>query len=150
MRNVLLFLLMMVMLSCNRIGSEKVYEHWNKGNVDSFGAYINNKEQLRLSVYNDNGLLRYMLIQHTDTVLRSSENASIYQKWHLYLDDDNNFWVDSSDIGTWVWIKEDNNRYQKFMIEQRPKGLRIPALFIDKMSDSHKTSFLNHSTQIYH
>ncbi len=123
-----------MVLSC-RDNKYKVVHSWGKGIVDSFGRYIDENDGVTLNVYDEDGLLRYNLILHKDTVLRSSENASIYQNWFLFLDDKKNLWVESSDIGLWVWVNNKNG-YVKYDINSRPGDIKVPEQFFKLLPDA--------------
>jgi hypothetical protein len=127
-----IFIILSLIFLCSCKNQPKIYHNWTKGYINLFGKYINDKEHLQLVVYDENGLLRYNLVNNKDTDLKSNENASIYQQWFLYLDENKYLWVESSDIGIWVWSRSSNNQYQKFDIDKRPKSCKIiPKQFLD-------------------
>jgi hypothetical protein len=140
MKKINLFITLFIVITCGcRDYDYKVYKDWKGGYLDTFGKYIMQKEPTTLDVYNAKGLLRYSLIVNKDTALKSKENASIYQRWFLYLDEQRNLWVESSDIGVWVWCKSANGKYHKFYIDERPNSCKaIPKQFLDAMPEGRK------------
>jgi hypothetical protein len=115
--------------------SEKTDLHWKKGAVNEFGSYVTPDKNISLEVYEEDDLLKYRLINEADTVY-SKERASIFQNWSLYLDENNNLWVSSSDIGMWVWIK--GSKYQRYNVDEQSSEIAIPEGFIKLLPDSHK------------
>ncbi len=133
-------LILMSLAGCRY--SEKTDLHWKKVAVEEFGSYITPDKKISLEVYEEDDLLQYRLINGADTV-SSNERASVFQRWSLYLDENDNLWVSSSDIGMWVWIK--GSKYQRYDLDEQPSGIAIPEEFIKLLPDSHKKYLKKHS-----
>jgi hypothetical protein len=100
--------------------------------IRDYGTYFDKKADLRLILGENNGLLKYSLVQKRDTIINQNENASIYQNWFVYMDGDKNLWICSSDIGIWVWLNKKEG-YKKFDISN---NTRVPKKFFSALPTS--------------
>ena len=141
MKVCIVIMMFIAAIGCNN--RNNIHTNWNSGYVNSLGKYINEQKDLSLDVYQEKGLLRYQIVIGKDTVLKSNENSSIYQRWFIYLSDDEKLWVESSDIGCWVWMKDDENIYRKLHLQNRPKDLKIPKPFLDSLPQNLKKILIN-------
>lgn len=136
MRNYLCLLFFSLLIcSCRKTSSTQHY--LTDSIIRDYGKYIDQKTGLTLVVWNKDGLLKYSLIKKRDTILIQNENASIYHNWFLYMDKNDNLWVSSSDIGSWVSLNE-NGKYKKVDIVSAPKHVLIPKRFFSELPDGLK------------
>ncbi|HEY2720929.1 MAG TPA: hypothetical protein VGI82_04350 [Chitinophagaceae bacterium] len=63
-----------------------------------------------VTVIDKEGLLNYTFTTaYGDTLIKSKEHPSVYQGWLIYWDSlTQKLWVQSSDIGIYVWQKNEN------------------------------------------
>lgn len=127
-------LLIILFISCK--SNEIKIQKWKEGIIDSEGLYIDKMSQWKLKVYRDDGLLKYFVYEGKDTVIRSNENISAYQNWYFYVDSNKNLWIESSDVGPWVWIKQANYKYSRFEINNIPLNVTIPKAFYQRLPKS--------------
>ena len=120
--------------ACKNNG-KKIHKFLKGQLIQSFGIYIDKANNQILEVSNNNGLLKYSFLVKKDTIIKNVENTSVYLNWGLYLDTSNNLWVNSSDIGSWVWLKK-NGTYVKQTIKSLPKTIKIPVKFYNSLSIS--------------
>lgn len=78
-----------------------------------FGVYCDG--ELSIKVYAKDGYLKYEVYNKGDEILFCQDmNISIYQRWGLFLDNNKNLWVFSSDVGHCIWERDSGTgRYRK-------------------------------------
>jgi len=110
----LTFLVSFLFYNCSN--SLPIYDNWHGDIAERRGKYIFKEKHLELDLFDEDGIFCYFLIQNkTDTLVRTQENASIWHSYFLYLDDEENLWVSSGDIGDWVWLKTDGTYTKHFL-----------------------------------
>ena len=91
-----------------------IVANWGGGPIDRFGEYRMLNNRVVIFVSKKNNVLQYIVEnQAGDTIIQTHENSSIFQRWMLFWDKKDNFWVSSSDIGNFVWKKNDQGVYIK-------------------------------------
>jgi len=99
MKICIVILLALTLNSCNsQIGN------WQKRGITRYGSY--SIDSLTIDIYEENNYLKYELKDDKGKVLIENDmNISVYQSWGLFLDNERNLWVFSSDIGDAVWMR---------------------------------------------
>ncbi|NOS93403.1 MAG: hypothetical protein HOP30_15900 [Cyclobacteriaceae bacterium] len=103
-------ILILALQSCSELTCD-----WSGGVITDYGSYCNN--DLKIKVYEDSNYLRYeVLNQKGNVVIKTDMNISKFQRWGLFLDEQKNLWVLSSDVGDAVWkLDSSTGRYNKKM-----------------------------------
>ena len=101
MRLCILVVLIFVAQSCK----EPAACDWKGGEITDYGTYCNS--DLKIKVYEEDNYLRYeMRDKKDDVTVKYDMNISVFHHWGLFLDNDRNLWVFSSDIGGSVWKRD--------------------------------------------
>lgn len=91
--------LILIALSCKESACD-----WKGGEITNYGNYCNS--HVKIKVYEKDNYLKYeMRNREEDIIISNDENISVVHRWALFLDDEKNLWVFSSDIGHSCWIK---------------------------------------------
>ncbi|MFM7854925.1 MAG: hypothetical protein ACKO96_24100 [Flammeovirgaceae bacterium] len=86
-----------VLQSCNEPACD-----WKGGEITDYGTYCN--DDFKINVYEKDNYLKYEVRnKKEDVIIRQNVNISIVHHWGLFLDNDKNLWVFSSDIGDSIW-----------------------------------------------
>ncbi len=107
-----------------------VVSSFKGGYISRYGQYTTEAGAYTIEVSeHPKGLLIYSVSNQDGAVLIDSDKADvavlIYQKWRLYWDKSTEYlWLDSSDRGIFVWIKQEDGSYTHNTYS--PKG--IPSL----------------------
>jgi hypothetical protein len=100
MRLCILFVLIFAVQSCKEPSCD-----WKGGEIIDYGTYCNN--DLKIKVYEEDNYLRYEIRNSKDEIIiKNDMNVSIVQHWGLFLDNEKNLWVFSSDVGTGIWERD--------------------------------------------
>ncbi|MDL5050859.1 hypothetical protein QQ054_33205 [Oscillatoria amoena NRMC-F 0135] len=100
MRFCVLLVLIFVTQSCKESAC-----NWSGGEITDYGTYCNG--DLKIKVYEEDSYLRYeMRDKKDDVAVKYDMNISVVHHWGLFLDNDKNLWVFSSDIGDAVWKRD--------------------------------------------
>lgn len=104
-------------LDC-RSGSKDTMSDYQGVLINKLGTYRIEKMKYKLHVgMNDDKILWYVVRDDVgEEIIKSIEQASCLQKWSLYWDTNNWLWVESSDIGGFVWKKEKNGSYKQYPV----------------------------------
>lgn len=88
-------------------------DDYSGGFIRNYGTYKIKKKGSVIDVdKNSDGILTYQVRDDSGKLMiESNENASVYQRWFLYWDKDENLWVNSSDVGCSVWKKNNHGLY---------------------------------------
>ena len=87
------------------------------GFISKYGRYTTEPGKYTIDVSeHPRGILKYHVCKQDGTILIDSNKSDIavgiYQKWRLYWDNDTEYlWIDSSDRGIYVWIKQADGSY---------------------------------------
>lgn len=91
-------------ISCANQNDSKLYLNWEDPFIEELGTYTINNDTLK--VYVENSIIKFELKNQSNQILlKSTTQPSIYHRWFLYFDDDNNLWFYSGDIGIDLYIK---------------------------------------------
>lgn len=92
-------------------------ENWQGGKIDRPGEYDIQKGGYKILVTDDSNLIKYTVLNSKgETIIRSNDNVSAFQRWALFWDSVGNLWVQSSDIGDAVWKPVGQDKYKKEFI----------------------------------
>jgi len=119
------------------------HNNWEGGAITRFGKYYFKNTKNVISVFQENGILKYEMSRKDSAILiESKERASVYQGWALFWDNRNSrLWIQSSDIGIFVWSHETSTNgfteivitpNKKNMIKNIPKGFYSLLPELDK------------------
>jgi len=98
MRLCILLLLIYASPSCKK-------SRWESGEITNYGTY--NNTDLKIKVYEENSYLKYEVRnEKNEVVIKNDDNLSVVHQWGLFVDDDKNVWVFSSDIGDAIWKRD--------------------------------------------
>jgi hypothetical protein len=88
-------------------------DDYKGGFVRNYGVYKIKQDGYVINVDKDpDGILIYQVYDSSgNLIIESNEKASVYQRWFLFWDKDDNLWVHSSDVGCSVWRKKDLGLY---------------------------------------
>lgn len=105
---------LLIASSCNN-ENESVIVNWDGGLIKKQGIYKLQDQQYTIYVEIDSNRILHYSVQDTTgiEIIRSVEHPSALQRWCLFWDHNENLWVESSDIGGFVWKKDDNGKYQQ-------------------------------------
>ncbi len=104
---VFLLLLLLTITAC------KNNKQWSGGEINTAGNYKYGDLEIIVEK-NDRAVDYSMLNLKGDTLVKSENRFSPFQRWALYLDDDKTLWVFSSDIGDICWKKDSvSHKYVK-------------------------------------
>ncbi|MEO9964790.1 MAG: hypothetical protein ABJF11_03310 [Reichenbachiella sp.] len=125
-RYVLFALVTLVTSNCKNTIDES-----NNRAISELGIYTYKNENLKIIAYEDKHALKYIMLDSTyNVLLRDNFKISLFHNWGLYLDENKNLWVLSSDIGHSCWIYNDSTNtytnqvlYGKIDEYSLPKGL---------------------------
>ena len=119
MKNMMLFILCLT--SCSNTSC-----NWTKGEIVEFGTYCNS--EFGVKVYEKNNFLMYEVRNNdNEIVIEQDDNISVFHHWGLFLDNENNFWVFSSDIGIGVWKKDSiTGKYTKMNFDRKVTKDDVP------------------------
>ncbi|RFZ90388.1 hypothetical protein D0C36_21590 [Mucilaginibacter conchicola] len=127
MKPILLISMFLMLCACRHTAAVK---NWQKGYIDRLGTYTNEKENLTLHTWEEDGLLRYQLSKAGKVLVSDDEHASIYSRWFAWLDNEDQLWIYSGDIGPWVWLKNKSGNYQKYQLTALPPGVYPPPVMM--------------------
>jgi hypothetical protein len=95
----LIFCFCITCFSCNEANNDRA--------IKELGIYTFEKDKVKLIVYRENFLLKYLMIDDEfNVLLKHNNNISLMQNWGLYLDENTTLYVLSSDIGHSRWVKQ--------------------------------------------
>ena len=94
--------------------------------ADKPGVYHIIPADTTLSVGVDkNGIVRFTVSDaNGNVVMQSDVNASAYSRWKIYCSKSRELWLNSRDIGIYVWVPQDDGRYKRaaaFDLNKVPK-----------------------------
>ena len=102
MRFYVLFILIFILQACNDKDSTC---DWQGGEITDFGTYCN--YDIEIIVYEDGNFMRYEAWNKDGEMLfKYNKNISTIHHWGLFLDNDMNVWMFSSDVGGSIWEKD--------------------------------------------
>ncbi len=79
------------------------------------------------------------------SVIRSVNRFSATQRWHLFWDHDDRFWIQSSDIGSFVWQKTKQGQYKQNPVSDNEKLIKkMPDEIYDAMPNVMKRRWLKY------
>jgi hypothetical protein len=85
---------------------DTLYPSWRGGIIKHFGTYTFPKRDLELTIRKDKDLMDFELKNRKGKVLiHSPKNMTIYESWGIFLDSRNNFYLHSTDIGDFKWVR---------------------------------------------
>jgi len=100
MKIYIMIILALVLNSCRSQTGD-----WQKKGITQYGNY--SVDSLTIDVYEESNYLKYDVKNNKGEVLIENDmNISVYQSWGIFLDNERNLWVFSSDIGDAVWIRD--------------------------------------------
>jgi hypothetical protein len=87
------------------LGSCSSEPEWKGGIITEAGVYDNG--MLKVVVKDQDYALSYLMVRsNRDTLFCSDREFSSFHRWALHLDNENNLWIFSSDIGHACWKKD--------------------------------------------
>jgi len=96
--------LLVLMASCDQKREKK---NWDGGKIELPGSYHYDLKNLTLNISLEDNLVRYNLIDSLgNKLLETKDDINSYQRWALFLDENESLWVLSSDIGNAYWKKD--------------------------------------------
>lgn len=126
-------LLLIMLAFCTNQETPRLYENWEGKFIEEVGIYT--FDSYSLSVLVEEETLRFELRSESDqTLVQSNSSPSIYHRWFLYVDDDNNIWFYSGDTGIDLYINMIDMyeyRYVDFFDDEEMK--KIPEEFKNKL-----------------
>jgi len=101
--------------------------NWPGGAIVEYGNYCNS--EFSIDVFEHNLELRYEVRDRDRNLLvKEDVSISVVQHWGLFMDNDGNFWVFSSDIGDCVWERIHGTRtYQKKTFDRPLTKIDVPV-----------------------
>ena len=110
----LLILVLFEMMCCNRPRSEKA-QGMDGMLITKAGSYKIDRLQYEIHVTVDaNNIFHYAIVDDSRRkIIGSTESPSVFQRWCLFWDEKDRFWVWSSDIGGFVWEKDLSGIYRE-------------------------------------
>ena len=111
--------------------------------IDSDGTYLLDPGDYKLvvSLQPDGGghLVAYELREPVaDAVVASGDAGGNASRWFFYWSVDQELWVHSSDVGTFVWRKQSGAGYQRHLVTDDATIRGMPAAVFDALPDSLK------------
>lgn len=110
-----------VFLSCgNR------HPDWNGGIIKEFGVYHVSNKNYTIEVYSRDGILNFFVknLSGKRMIAGPSYGASTYQNWTMYFDKNNDLWLESSDIGIYLWKYVGPDEYKEIDVEKETQYLQ--------------------------
>jgi hypothetical protein len=95
--------------------------------IKKTGTYILQPQQHTIQVGIDsNKILRYSVINKSGVnIIKSIEQPSAFHKWCLFWDHHENLWMESSDIGGFIWKKDSDGTYKQHTITDDIESYRL-------------------------
>jgi len=111
-----------IFLSCGN-----KHPKWNGGMIKEFGVYYVSQKNYTIEVYSRDGLLNYFVKNSSGKriIIGPTYGTSIYQKWAMYFDKNNNLWIESSDIGTSLWKYVGPDEYREIDLSKEKQYLEL-------------------------
>ena len=102
------------------------HPNWNGGMIKDFGVYHVSQKHYTIEVYSRDGLLYYFVknLSGKRIIIGPTYGTSIYQKWAMYFDKNNDLWIESSDIGTSLWKYVGPDEYKEIDLSKETQYLR--------------------------
>jgi len=119
----------------------RVMSTWEKGLIKSYGTYKTEDRNITIVVSKiPNTLLRFYAEDSNGTILFSTDpstSVSVFHRWGLFWDQDTKyFWLCSSDMGDFVWVKDANGQYHVHVVWESEYMKMIPEPLFLTLSES--------------
>lgn len=125
---ILVPILLLGLISYSKATKNSNMKTWNGNVIDKLGIYNIEEEKYTITVFKDkDSILHYSVSNELgENIIESTERASILHRWCLFWDKNNRLWVWSSDIGGFLWEKDDRGCYKEINIINKEHFIEMP------------------------